>query len=177
MVSCDHCRPSNLLPSAYAKVCLQQRNTHNHNGLLPLPGCSLFIVHSCDCWDIHRSQIICTQDLASPVHHLLSAGRNTPAFDHELLLYPAHPMPPNACTCRLGYDKSRMAMDCPSPWDSLAGTSQVCCLLVVPHTSRILFTLLVALAAAAVLQPHHLPPAVYVLGCRFLLHLQSSAAA
>uniref|UniRef100_A0A383WE90 Ammonium transporter AmtB-like domain-containing protein n=1 Tax=Tetradesmus obliquus TaxID=3088 RepID=A0A383WE90_TETOB len=43
----------------------------------------------------------------------------------EVLQYPPKPLPPAACTCRLGWDKERLGMDCPSPWATPAGTSKV----------------------------------------------------
>jgi hypothetical protein len=49
------------------------------------------------------------------------------AMASELLQYPPRPLPQGACTCRIGWDKQRLAMDCPSPWASAAGTSKVSC--------------------------------------------------
>lgn len=43
----------------------------------------------------------------------------------ELLQYPPRAMPAGACTCRHGWGKDPVPMDCPSPWSSIGGTSQV----------------------------------------------------
>jgi hypothetical protein len=50
-----------------------------------------------------------------------------PAVDKafEVLQYPPRPMPDGACTCRYDMNKSRIPMDCPSPWSNLAGTTMV----------------------------------------------------
>lgn len=43
----------------------------------------------------------------------------------ELLQYPPRPMPAGSCTCRLDMNKTRIPMDCPSPWSTPAGTTLV----------------------------------------------------
>ncbi|WIA11531.1 hypothetical protein OEZ85_011642 [Tetradesmus obliquus] len=45
--------------------------------------------------------------------------------DKEILQYPPRAMPADACTCRHGWNKTRVPMACPSPWSSPAGTSKV----------------------------------------------------
>ncbi|KAF8070911.1 hypothetical protein HT031_000992 [Scenedesmus sp. PABB004] len=45
--------------------------------------------------------------------------------EKEILQYPPRPMPAGACTCRHGWNKERVPMECPSPWASPAGTSKV----------------------------------------------------
>jgi hypothetical protein len=42
-----------------------------------------------------------------------------------MLQYPPRPLPPGACTCRIGWDKQRLGMECPSPWASAAGIRKV----------------------------------------------------
>lgn len=43
----------------------------------------------------------------------------------ELLQYRPRPMPDDACTCRHGWNMTRVPMSCPSPWESMAETSSV----------------------------------------------------
>lgn len=61
--------------------------------------------------------------------YLLAGTANAPlradGMASEVLQYPPKPLPPGACTCRLGWDKERLGMDCPSPWATPAGTSKV----------------------------------------------------
>ncbi|KAF8068194.1 zinc finger CCCH domain-containing protein 18 [Scenedesmus sp. PABB004] len=68
---------------------------------------------------------------------LHSAATDSP--DDEHLRFPPRPMPAEACACRVNLHKARVPAACPSPWESLAGTS-----LVLPPLALVDGQLLVA---------------------------------